>query len=136
MKLYPRSGGRQNPAPDRAGPTVVIGAGPYGLSVAAHLWRTGARPVVLGRPMEFWDGMPPRMFLKSSWSASSLSDPDGEHTLDRYVVECGAPRAEPISLPFFREYCRWFRARAVPDVDAGEVRTLGERGAGFRLELT
>src|SRR5438309_898808 len=119
MKLYPGRSWRRKRASDRAGQTVVIGAGPYGLSVAAHLGRTGASPVVMGRPMEFWDGMPAGMFLKSSWSASSLSDPRGEHTLDRYVVERGGAGTEPISLSLFREYCRWFGARAVPDIDGG-----------------
>jgi len=52
--------------------TVIIGAGPYGLSVAAHL-RSHNKPVqVFGKPMDFWQKMPAKMYLKSFWSAASL----------------------------------------------------------------
>ena len=71
---------------------VVIGAGPYGLSVAAHLRGRGIPARVFGDPMAFWRRMPTGMFLKSPWTASSLSDPSGAFSLDRYV-EAG-PRAD------------------------------------------
>ena len=84
---------------------VVVGAGPYGLSAAAHLWGRGLPVTVLDRPMESWERMPAGMLLGSSWPASSLSDPDGVHTLDRYVADTGMPRVEPIPLRYFLEYC-------------------------------
>jgi FAD-dependent urate hydroxylase len=116
--------------------TVVVGAGPYGLSAAAHLWRRGLPVTVLGRPMDTWGRMPAGMLLKSSWSASSLSDPDGLNTLDRYVADTGVPRVEPIPLPYFLEYCAWFRHQAVPEVDTGRVCSLRELpDGGFRLQL-
>ena len=57
--------------------TAIIGAGPYGLSVAAHLKARGVPALIFGKPMEFWQNMPPEMHLKSSWSALSMSDPVG-----------------------------------------------------------
>jgi FAD-dependent urate hydroxylase len=116
--------------------TVVVGAGPYGLSAAAHLWGRGLPVRVLGRPMESWERMPAGMLLKSPWPASSLSDPDGLNTLDRYVADTGMPRVEPIPLPYFLEYCAWFRQQAVPGVDTGRVCSLREvPEGGFRLQL-
>ena len=38
--------------------TVVIGAGPYGLSSAAHIKSKGIQTHVFGKPMEFWQNMP------------------------------------------------------------------------------
>ena len=52
---------------------VVIGAGPYGLSVAAHLLAQGRDVRVFGRAMESWtEHMPVGMMLKSEGFASSL----------------------------------------------------------------
>ena len=52
---------------------VVVGAGPYGLSIAAHLRARGSRVRVFGEPMGSWrHNMPAGMFLKSTPSASSL----------------------------------------------------------------
>lgn len=116
--------------------TVVVGAGPYGLSVGAHLGRLGLPVTVLGRPMESWERMPAGMLLKSPWTASSLADPDGLHTLDRYVAETRVRRLEPIPLRYFLDYCRWFRERTVPGVDTGRVCSLRRtEGGGFRLQL-
>jgi 2-polyprenyl-6-methoxyphenol hydroxylase-like FAD-dependent oxidoreductase len=55
---------------------VIVGAGPYGLSVAAHLGRQGLPFRIFASPMQSWrSDMPAGMFLKSEGFASSLSDP-------------------------------------------------------------
>ena len=64
----------------------VIGAGPYGMSVAAHL-RTmkGLEVRVFGEPMSFWETkMPIGMLLRSPWAGSHISDPQRALTLDAY----------------------------------------------------
>jgi len=114
---------------------VVIGAGPYGLSVAAHLLHQGIPTTVFGKSMAFWERMPAGMFLKSVWSASSLADPARRYTLDRYVETAGYAYQEPVPLPDFVAYGQWFQRNAVPDVDPTFVQRLQRDGAGFRLEL-
>ena len=114
---------------------AVIGAGPYGLSVAAHLRAAGVATTLLGRPMEFWRRMPMRMFLKSPWSASSLSDPDRRWCLDRYVRTGAWERTEPVPLPMFLDYAEWFRRNAVGDVDEAIVRCVTAADGGFRVDL-
>lgn len=116
-------------------PVAVIGAGPYGISVAAHLRSRGVPTVVFGKPMAFWDGMPNGMFLKSVWSASSIADPHGLYTLDRYVATTGYQHQEPVPLPDFVEYGRWVQRNTVPDVDPAFVQALARDGQNFRLEL-
>jgi FAD-dependent urate hydroxylase len=45
---------------------VIIGAGPYGLSIAAHFRATGIECLVIGQPMASWrNNMPSGMILKS-----------------------------------------------------------------------
>ena len=57
--------------------TAIIGAGPYGLSLAAHLAAAGADFRIFGKPLTSWrDHMPKGMMLKSDGFASNLSAPD------------------------------------------------------------
>ena len=115
--------------------TVVIGAGPYGLSVAAYLKARGIPTLIFGKPMEFWQNMPSGMYLKSIWSASSLFDPIGMYSLNRYLAATNTPRQEPIPLPLFLNYGHWFQQNAVPDVDPTYVQSLSRDGKYFHLDL-
>ena len=117
------------------GTTAVVGAGPYGLSVAAHLLASDVPTMAFGRPMESWREMPSRMYLKSVWSASSLADPEGAFSLERYCRGRGSAAKEPIPLDFFIEYGQWFQEQAVPRVDPTLVTCARRRGGGFVLEL-
>lgn len=116
-------------------PTVVIGAGPYGLAVAVHLLARGIPTRVFGKPMEFWERMPPGMHLKSIWDASSIADPEGRHSLDHFAAATRTQPCEPVPLPYFVAYGHWFQRKLVRDVDPTYVRTLARDGAGFRVEL-
>jgi hypothetical protein len=116
-------------------PTVVIGAGPYGLSVAAHLKAAPVPTLIFGKPMEFWQGMPRGLNLRSAWSATSLSAPGGAYNLDTYRNAVGAQPQHPIPLPFFIDYGLWFQQQAVPDVDPTFVKFLAADRTGFRVEL-
>ncbi len=60
---------------------VIIGAGPYGLSLAAHLREAGV-PFAPPAMLSIWRGhMPKGMLLKSDGFASSLSSPAKGSTL-------------------------------------------------------
>lgn len=118
---------------------AVVGAGPYGLSVAAHLRARGARVRTFGRPLDTWRAhMPEGMFLKSEGFASSISDPDGSLTLRRFCRESGRPYAGvglPVSLDTFVAYGSWFERHAVPDVEAVDVARVEAAGRGFVVHL-
>ena len=116
--------------------TVVIGAGPYGLAIAAHLKARGVPVVTLGKPMEFWEKMPGGMNLKSVWSASSIADPASQYTLDHYrKANRQFAKQEPIPLPDFVQYGQWFQRQLLPDVDPTYARWVAREGDGFRVEL-
>src|ERR1700737_3337868 len=52
--------------------TAIIGAGPYGLSLAAHLRHRGLSYEMFGQPMQSWSAfMPKGMLLKSEGFASN-----------------------------------------------------------------
>jgi FAD-dependent urate hydroxylase len=119
---------------------AIVGAGPYGLSVAAHLRGAGVSYRQFGLPMHLWrDAMPRGMFLKSQGFASSLSDPERSHTLEAFCAKTGRPYASyglPVSLDTFVSYGQWFADELVPGLEEilviGLVRTRG----GFELSLS
>ena len=119
-----------------AGEVVVIGAGPYGLSVAAHLRHAGVATHVFGEPMAFWrDNMPRGMLLRSPWRATHVSDPQAAFSLDAYAAEQGVDRNKLLPVEDFVAYGAWFQRHAVPDVDPRAVRLIDAAPNGFRLTL-
>jgi FAD-dependent urate hydroxylase len=118
---------------------AVIGAGPYGLSLAAHLNRRGIAHEVFGEPMAGWERqMPEGMFLKSEGFASNLSDPAGEHTLEHFCAEQGIEYADigvPVSLDTFVAYGRSFQSRLVPGLRRELISDVGRGPQGFELRL-
>ena len=118
---------------------VVIGAGPYGLSIAAHLAARNADFRVFGTPMGVWrDHMPQGMFLKSEGFASTLFDPDRKLTLERYCAAHGHPYAAiglPISRELFCDYGIAFQQRFVPDLQTDHVADVAALERGFTVRL-
>jgi hypothetical protein len=101
---------------------IVIGAGPYGLAVAAHLHAHHIATRVFGEPMSFWRRhMPKGMKLRSPWQATHIADPHAALTLDAYIATHNVPRREPLRLETFIDYGSWFQGCAVPDIDARMV---------------
>jgi lysine/ornithine N-monooxygenase len=119
---------------------AVVGAGPYGLSVSAHLSARGTENRVFGQPMSLWtDNMPQGMYLKSEGKASSLSDPTGAWSYRRYAEEHGVRYADigvPVSLTDFVDYGRWFQKNLVPHVESSDVVSLARAGTRFELGLS
>ena len=115
---------------------AVIGAGPYGLSAAAHLKAKGIAACVFGEPMEFWaQKMPEGMLLRSPRVASNLSDPDGAFTLEAYEAASKKAPSAPVPLDTFVEYGRWFRHQLGSDLDQRTVLRVDRDSPGFRLTL-
>ena len=78
---------------------AIIGAGPYGLSLAAHLKAAHIDTRVFGDPMSFWrDHMPAGMKLRSGWGETHLSDPNRRFTLDAYVQHRGIKQPDLLPL--------------------------------------
>ncbi len=115
---------------------VVIGAGPYGLSIAAHAAAAGLGVRLLGRPMASWrDHMPDGMYLKSEPWSSNLSAPDGRHTLAEYCQTRGvvAEHGTPLPIGTFSAYGMWFARQAAPAVEEVTVTEVTPQGDGFRI---
>jgi hypothetical protein len=114
---------------------AVIGAGPYGLSAAAHLRRTGVELRVFGQPMSFWQSMPPGLLLRSNWTATCIAEYQGELSLTSFCAATDTRCSRPVPLDRFIEYGLWVQQQVAPDVDRRLVRTLEPGQGGFRLTL-
>src|SRR5260370_39434836 len=119
-----------------ASSVAIIGAGPYGLAVAAHLRAVGVSARVFGSPMAFWkDQMPRGMLLRSAWDASHIGDPMNTLSLNTYQAKLGSPINRPVPLERFIDYGMWFQQYAAPDLDPRHVARLERAGPGFTLDL-
>ena len=79
---------------------AIIGAGPYGLSLAAHLKHLGVEHQVFGTPMSFWrNSMPPGMELKSEGPACDLFDWRKEFTIEHFYKEISRPFIGRVIVP-------------------------------------
>ena len=119
---------------------AIIGAGPYGLSLAAHLRAEGVEHRIVGDAMQFWLGHMPRgMLLKSDGFASTLYDPKAEFTLQRY---CEAHHVEysdlgtPVRVEDFCAYGQAFQRRFAPHLENKRVTLLERTSSGFTLRLS
>ncbi len=116
---------------------AVVGAGPYGLAVAAHLNAAAVAVRAFGDPMSFWrDNMPKGMMLRSPWIATHIADPRGQFSLDVFARRHEiAPVPGQLPLAQFLRYGEWFQRQAVPDVDARKVARVESGNRGFRVRL-
>jgi hypothetical protein len=119
-------------------PIVIIGAGPYGLSLAAHLRHRGVPFRIFGTPMHSWrNRMPAGMCLKSDGFASNLSDPGAALTLEKFCAERGLPYSHvgyPIPLETFVAYGLEFQKRLVPNLEETDVTLLKQADGSFCLQ--
>jgi hypothetical protein len=118
---------------------AIIGAGPYGLSIAAHLAENGVDFRIFGRAMHTWrTSMPEGMVLKSEGNASNLYDPAGEMPLSRFCADRGLPYQDiglPVPLATFIDYGLAFQQRFVPGLEDRLVAEVKPTAYGFDLHL-
>ena len=89
---------------------LIVGAGPFGLALAAQAAHDRIQHLVVGKPMEFWRAnMPKGMYLRSAcdWHL----DPQNVDTIEAFLQTHGKnPKdVEPLSLDFYLSYAEWFQ---------------------------
>src|SRR6185437_11458741 len=119
---------------------IVIGAGPFGLSISAHLKNQGIEHTIVGRPMNTWRAhMPLGLFLKSEPYGSAISAPGRGYDIATYSRLHGfddyVDRVGPLSLDRFLGYADWFTEQLVPDVQDLTVTKVTPRDGGYVVEF-
>ena len=118
---------------------AIVGAGPYGLSLAAHLKAAGVSFRIFGKPMSTWrDHMPKGMCLKSEGFASNLSAPDKASTLEAWCAANGkaySAQKTPVAVDDFVAYADWFTRTYVPTLEPHNVINILHGDDGYTLTL-
>ena len=115
---------------------IVIGAGPYGLSCAAHLQHAGIEPYVLGQPMAFWkENMPGGMLLRSKSEASNISAPQKLLSIEGYEKHLRRRVPDPVPIEDFIAYGEWFQKQIAPNLDTRMVLKVTREGREFEITL-
>lgn len=121
----------------RATEVLIIGAGPYGLSISTHLRARGIDHLIVGRPMDTWrTHMPVGMYLKSESYGSDMSSPQGGYDLADYSRServAGIGRGAPLSLERFLDYADWYIKQLVPDVSDVTATDIKTVNGGFQV---
>ena len=116
---------------------AIIGAGPYGLSLAAHINTRKLSYRIFGTPMSSWrNHMPARTLLKSDGFASSLYDAEASFTLAHYCREHSLPYADvglPVPIETFVAYGLEFQERFVPRLEETDIVSVERTPNSFTL---
>ena len=116
---------------------AVIGAGPYGLSIAAHLRSRGISFRIFGEPMQFWREMPSSMFLKSNSSATNIYTPKSDRlTFAEYSKRLGLETFEPCAIADFARYGIFIQKSVLPEVERLEVIHVTGTAGHFEITLS
>ena len=119
---------------------LVIGAGPFGLSISAHLRHRGVEHTIVGRAMDTWrTHMPLGLFLKSEPYGSVISSAARGYDIATYSTLHGfddyVDRVGPLPLDRFLGYADWFTDQLVPEVRDLTVTNVTPEDGGFKVEF-
>lgn len=119
-------------------PVAIIGAGPYGLSLAAHLAARNVEHRIFGRPMQFWSQVADAggdRNLRTYCFGTNISTPDPGFSFADYSRPRGLETFEPCSINDFAAYGHWFQQSNVPWVEPVDATHVARQADGFTVEL-
>ena len=120
------------------GSIAIIGAGPYGLSLAAHLATRGVSHKIFGHPMLFWSQIAKAgsdRYLKSFCFGTNIATPKSGHAFADYSRPRGLETFEPCSIADFAAYGLWFQEKNVSWLEQIDVKSLSQQTRGFDVTL-
>jgi FAD-dependent urate hydroxylase len=115
---------------------AIIGAGPYGLSLAAHLRARGVKYRIFGESMRFWRNMPVGVNLKSLAFATNIAVPKSGYSFPHWCRQRGLEDFEPCTMQSFSAYGLEIQKQFVPDLEEVLVTNVSLRDGGFEVTLS
>lgn len=115
---------------------VVIGAGPYGLALAAQLQAVDADFAVFGKAMSFWrEHVPLGTRLLTDLLSCSFCRPGSPLDCAGYERALGRSLSRPLQSDELAEYGLWFQGKVCPGLDERLVVQVARKGRGFAIRL-
>lgn len=117
---------------------AIIGAGPYGLSLAAHLAARNVEHRIFGSPMRFWSDVAEaggERYLRTYCFGTNISTPHPGFSFADYSRPRGLETFEPCSIRDFATYGHWFQQAKVPWVEPVDVAHVAAPARGFTVTL-
>ncbi len=119
-------------------PVAIIGAGPYGLSLASHLAYNNIPFVILGKPMELWRKHTfNSMNLRSDYATSEIDHPANRFQFERFCSDFNISLADvsgqlPVSI--YRKYLDWCQDQFTFNIDEQLASNISRSAAGFNIQ--
>jgi len=115
---------------------LIIGAGPFGLAMAAYAQHLNMDYLVVGKPMEFWKFHTPKGLILRSACDWHL-DPVGIHTIENYLQtnSLTPQEVEPLSLELYLSYVDWFQQQKDVNLLPAYVQQLDCSNSGVEATL-
>ncbi|MCC3372367.1 NAD(P)-binding domain-containing protein [Cohnella sp. REN36] len=116
---------------------MIVGAGPYGISLAYELWRLKVPFVIAGQPFSLWfDHTLGSMSIRSDYHTSEIYTRDNTFNIKRYIQQKFPDRADEllnhrISTSVFRDYLRDVLKRLPFPIERQKVVHVKKQGALF-----
>jgi cation diffusion facilitator CzcD-associated flavoprotein CzcO len=114
---------------------AIVGAGPYGVSLAAYLRKHRVEHRIFGAPMHFWRTMSPGMYLKSFAFATNIRAPEPHYGFNEYLRAHGTFVEEPVEIATFGEYGVWAQSHIAPHVEDVQVTRIVHKNGAFMVTL-
>jgi FAD-dependent urate hydroxylase len=114
---------------------AIVGAGPYGLSLAAQLRWRNIKFRIFGQAMKFWRDMPIGVNLKSLAFATNIFVPEPGNTFPDWCRQRGLEDFEPCTMQSFAQYGLDMQQRFVPDLEQDDVSNVSAARRGFVVTL-
>lgn len=119
-------------------PVAIVGAGPYGLSLAAHLAVAGTDFRIFGTPMAFWSAIArggKERYLKSFCFGTNIYVPTPGYGFSEWSAARGLESFEPCAMEQFADYGRWVQQRCVAGLEEEDVVAIRDENGAFHLTL-
>ena len=119
-------------------PVAIVGAGPYGLSLAANLSAANIGFRIFGTPMAFWSAIATagqERYLKSFCFGTNIDVPEPGYGFSEWSEARGLESFEPCSIQQFVDYGLWVQKRCVTSLERQNVVAIRQEGSAFHLTL-
>jgi hypothetical protein len=119
-------------------PVAIVGAGPYGLSLATHLSAANIGFRIFGTPMSFWSSIATagqQRYLKSFCFGTNIYVPRPGYSFSEWSQDRGLESFEPCSMQQFVDYGMWVQQRCVTNLERQNVMYIRREGPEFHLTL-